>query len=170
MFFGARKERQSVLDDFKKGRLDVGLSHSTTHLLNYLNPRAVLTSFDLARREIDLLDDLPWSCVFVDEVHRVKNARSKITEAYHQFTCQSRFGLTGTAIQNSYLELWTILDWTNPRRLGSSKQWTGFVARPLTVGQSAGATEDQRATALVMPSNLACLLALTLHPRLWLPF
>jgi SNF2 family DNA or RNA helicase len=170
MFFGAPKERQAVLNDFKMGRLDVGPSHSNTRLLTLLNPSIVLTSFDLARREIDLLDDLPWSCVFVDEVHRVKNSRSKITEAYHQFSCQRRFGLTGTAIQNSYLELWTILDWTNPGRLGSSKQWTGFVARPLTIGQSAGATEDQRATALVMPSHLERLLELTLGPRPWLRF
>jgi DNA excision repair protein ERCC-6-like 2 len=113
----------------------------------------VLTSFDLARREIDLLDDLPWSCIFVDEVHRVKNAKSKITEAYHQFSCKRRFGLTGTTIQNSYMEMWTILDWTNPGRLGTSKQWTGYVVRPLTVGQSAAATEDQRATALVSHSR-----------------
>ena len=64
-----------------------------------------------------------------------------------------RFGLTGTTIQNSYLEMWTILDWTNPERLGTSKQWTGYVVRPLTIGQSAGATEDQRATALVSVSR-----------------
>ena len=63
-----------------------------------------------------------------------------------------RFGLTGTTIQNSYMEMWTILDWTNPGRLGSSKQWTGYVVRPLTIGQSAAATEDQRTTALVRSS------------------
>jgi SNF2 family DNA or RNA helicase len=110
---------------------------------------SVLTSFDLARRDIDLLDGLPWSCVIVDEVHRVKNAKSKISEAYHQFACTRRFGLTGTAIQNSYLELWTILDWTNPGRLGEERHWNDIVVKPLTVGQSAGASEDQRAKALV---------------------
>lgn len=57
---------------------------------------AVLTSFDVARREINLLDDLPWSCIIVDEVHRVKNPRSKLTEAFSQFACNIRFGLTGT--------------------------------------------------------------------------
>lgn len=110
---------------------------------------SVLTSFDLARREIDALDTLPWSCIIVDEVHRVKNETAKITVAYHRFDCLRRFGLTGTTIQNSYKEMWTILDWTNPDRLGTSRQWHGFVVKPLTTGQSTGATEEERAKALV---------------------
>lgn len=110
----------------------------------------VLTSFDLARRYIDILDDLPWSCIIVDEVHRVKNESSKIALAYHQFACQNRFGLTGTTIQNSYKEMWTILDWTNPGRLGTARQWQGYVVKPLTAGQSTGASEEGRAKALVV--------------------
>ncbi|KAG6890202.1 hypothetical protein C0995_010213 [Termitomyces sp. Mi166 len=112
--------------------------------------QTVLTTFDLARKDIDVLDTLPWTCIFVDEVHRVKNVTSKITMAYHQFECERRFGLTGTTIQNSYKEMWTILDWTNPGRLGTARQWNGFIVKPLTAGQSAGATEDERAKALVV--------------------
>ncbi|KIK23702.1 hypothetical protein PISMIDRAFT_100044 [Pisolithus microcarpus 441] len=126
-------QREDVLTDFKMGRLDV-----------------VITSFDLARRDITLLEDLAWSTVVVDEVHRVKNPRSKITEAYNRFACTRRFGLTGTAIQNSYGELWTILDWTNPGGLGTSKQWKGYVVRPLTIGQSIKATEEERSKALAV--------------------
>lgn len=117
--------------------------------LSFDNTFTVITSFDLARKDISLLDELPWSVIMVDEAHRVKNPRSKITMAYHQFACTRRFGLTGTAIQNSYNELWTILDWTNPGQLGSMKQWKGFVVKPLTVGQSTNATEEERTKALV---------------------
>lgn len=74
---------------------------------------------------------------------------AKITQAFHQFQSSHRFGLTGTTIQNSYKEMWTILDWTNPGRLGTARQWQGFVVKPLTTGQSTGATEDERAKALV---------------------
>jgi SNF2 family DNA or RNA helicase len=113
----------------------------------------VLTTFDLARRDIAILNSLPWTCIMVDEVHRVKNISAKITQAYHQFTCNRRFGLTGTTIQNSYNEMWTILDWTNPGRLGTDKQWKGFVVKPLTIGQSAGSNEEERAKALVRLSH-----------------
>ncbi|KAI9571817.1 P-loop containing nucleoside triphosphate hydrolase protein [Boletus coccyginus] len=126
-YTGSPTRREEVLTDFKMGRLDV-----------------VITSFDLARKDISLLDEVTLV------VHRVKNPRSKITRAYHQFACTRRFGLTGTAIQNSYNELWTILDWTNPGELGSMKQWKGFVVKPLTVGQSANATEEERTKALAV--------------------
>lgn len=109
----------------------------------------MLTSFDIARGDIEILANLAWSCIIVDEVHRVKNPGAKVTQAFHEFDCTRRFGLTGTAIQNSYKEMWTILDWTNPGRLGDQRQWHGFVTKPLTVGQSAGCTEEQRAKALV---------------------
>lgn len=137
LYQGNRKERECVINDFKLGRLDV-----------------VVTSFDLARKDIDTLDTLAWSCVIIDEVHRVKNLSSKITQAFHQFTCRCRFGLTGTTIQNSYSEMWTILDWTNPGKLGTPKQWQGYVAKPLTTGQSAIATEEERAKAVGVAMTL----------------
>ncbi|KAF4588687.1 hypothetical protein EYR40_010240 [Pleurotus pulmonarius] len=133
MFHGTPTEQEVALHDFELGRLDV-----------------VLTSFDLARRHIDKLDTLPWSCVIVDEAHRLKSITSKLTQAFHQFACPRRIGLTGTAIQNSYDEMWTILDWTNPGRLGTRKQWKVLVAKPLAVGQSSGSSEEQRANALLV--------------------
>lgn len=60
-----------------------------------------------------------------------------------------RFGLTGTAIQNSYRELWTVLDWTNPGSVGTDKEWTTHVTKPLVIGQSASAKDEERARAKV---------------------
>jgi SNF2 family DNA or RNA helicase len=65
------------------------------------------------------------------------------------FKCRRRFGLTGTAIQNNYIEMWTVLDWTNPGRLGSIRQWKGYVVQPLAAGQSSEASEEVRSKALV---------------------
>ena len=107
----------------------------------------VITSFDTARSDIELLCDLPWSVVFVDEAHRIKNPISKITRAFNTFTCEARFGLTGTAIQNTYEELWTLLDWSNPGRVGSPKEWRKCISKPLAIGQSAKASEGERALA-----------------------
>ncbi|KAJ7128131.1 P-loop containing nucleoside triphosphate hydrolase protein [Mycena crocata] len=146
-YVGTRTERTAVLEDFKKGRLDV-----------------VLTSLDLARRDIALLDTLAWSCVIVDEVHTVKNPNSKTSIAYNNFTCIRRFGLTGTAIQNSYDELWTILDWTSPGKLGDRSQWRGFVSNPLKVGQSATATEGERLRSI----KVSKILVEKLMPRFFL--
>ena len=60
-----------------------------------------------------------------------------------------RFGLTGTLIQNSYDEMWSILDWTNPGRLGTRKQWKTYVTDPLKDGQTTKASDEKRGKALV---------------------
>lgn len=103
--YGTGKAREDVLRDFKYGRLDVStyspvsnLVWSNGHLMYccIVYCSTVLTTFELARKDISLLDDLAWSCIIVDEVHRVKNPRSKLTDAFSEFQCNIRFGLTGT--------------------------------------------------------------------------
>jgi DNA excision repair protein ERCC-6-like 2 len=117
---------------------------------------SVISTPTLARADIALLSDLPFSCIILDEVHNVKNPGSKTSIAFSTFDCKVRFGLTGTAIQNDYMELWTILDWTSPGMVGSRKQWRGFVARPLMEGQSKGASEEVRTKAMVSHLGSSC--------------
>jgi len=150
------KNRTQVLRDFKYGRLDVGktFTHFSSYQQAFTLYDTVVTSFTLASRDIDYLDSLAWSCIIVDEVHHVKNETSKIADALHRFACCRRFGLSGTTIQNSYKEMWAILDWTNPGRLGSAKQWDMYVAKPLTTGQSTGATEEERSKSLLVAKIL----------------
>lgn len=38
------------------------------------------------------------------------------------------------------MELWTILDWTNPGAMGTQSGWRTYVVVPLTHGQSKNAT------------------------------
>jgi SNF2 family DNA or RNA helicase len=147
-FTGERNERREVLRDFKMGRLDVCMLRFIFSDLR-TESSVVITTPALARKDIDLIFDLPFSIIIVDEVHNVKNPLSKTSKAFNSFDCLIRFGLTGTAIQNDYMELWTILDWTHPGMLGSKKQWRGFVANPLKAGQSRGSSEDVRAKAVV---------------------
>ncbi|KAI0744759.1 P-loop containing nucleoside triphosphate hydrolase protein [Earliella scabrosa] len=137
MYIGPPAIRANALNDFKMGRLDV-----------------LITSFDVARGDIDLLDELPWSCIFIDEVHRVKNPRSKLASAFSRFACAQRFGLSGTVIQNGYEELWTVLNWTNPGAAGTRKQWENYVEKPLRVGQSKSASEDEQLKAAIVAKVL----------------
>ncbi|KAI0717768.1 P-loop containing nucleoside triphosphate hydrolase protein [Cerioporus squamosus] len=137
MYIGPPAARADVLNDFKMGRLDV-----------------LVTSFDVARGDIDLIDELPWSCIFIDEVHRVKNPKSKLAAAFSRFTCPCRFGLSGTVIQNGYEELWTVLNWTNPGAVGTRKQWESYVEKPLRVGQSKSASDEEHVKAALVAKVL----------------
>ncbi|KAH9012859.1 P-loop containing nucleoside triphosphate hydrolase protein [Lactarius deliciosus] len=137
-YIGTPSERERVLNDFILGRLDV-----------------VVTSFDTARRSISHLDSLPWTALIVDEAHRLKNPRASTTRVLAHMaeliptpqTGPIRIALTGTAIQNSYMELWTLLDWVNPGSVGTEKQWKKTVADPLVAGQARGCKETERLKA-----------------------
>jgi hypothetical protein len=55
----------------------------------------------------------------------------------------------GTAVQNDYVEMWTLLDWSNPGKLGTLNQWKATIANPLKLGQASNANEEQLIAARV---------------------
>ena len=59
--------------------------------------------------------------------------------------------IQGTAIQNNYTDLWAILDWSNPGRLGTAAQWNEWVSTPLARGQDSNASGGEIATGRVCP-------------------
>lgn len=61
----------------------------------------MITTFDVARADIDDLRDLAWSCIIIDEVHRVKNPKSATTRKLNLFDCPVRLGLTGENLRVS---------------------------------------------------------------------
>lgn len=63
----------------------------------YHSFRPVVTTFELARDDIEQLCDQHWSCIVVDEVHRVKNPKSRTSKTLNMFQCPVRLGLTGAA-------------------------------------------------------------------------
>lgn len=62
--------------------------------------------FDFSSRH-----SLDWAAVIVDEVHKLKNVKSQITQAMKALKCKVRVGLTGTVLQNNLEELWCVMDW-----------------------------------------------------------
>jgi SNF2 family DNA or RNA helicase len=126
VYTGLPKVREQVLNNFKLGRLDISmycLASDFVCCLTFRHPALVVTSFETARNDIEHLNNLAWTFVFVDEAHRMKNPSSILTRTFTTFQCRMRIALTGTAIQNTYAELWTLLDWTNPGEVGTYDEW-----------------------------------------------
>ena len=117
IFHGNHKD--DVLQAATSGRLEIMITTYKT----YSNHRSQL---NLIR----------WDCVVVDEVHTLKERTSDITQSMQEVNALCRIGLTGTAIQNKYEELWTLLNWTNPGRFGPLLTWKNSISEPLRLGQS----------------------------------
>ena len=107
----------------------------------------MITTYHTYRANKEEINMIKWDCVVADECHIIKERKSETTMAMNDINALCRIGLTGTAIQNKYEELWTLLNWTNPGKLGPVSTWKQKVCVPLKLGQSHDATQYELATA-----------------------
>jgi SNF2 family DNA or RNA helicase len=118
----------------------------------------MITTYHTYRANKDEINLVKWDCVVADECHIIKEHKSATTIAMNDVNALCRIGLTGTAIQNKYEELWTLLNWTNPGRLGPIATWKKSICEPLKLGQSHDATQYElaiaRKTAKALVQNL----------------
>jgi chromodomain-helicase-DNA-binding protein 1 len=63
-----------------------------------------------------LLGSLSWAALLVDEAHRLKNDDSLLYKALMEFDTNHRLLITGTPLQNSLKELWSLLHFIMPNR------------------------------------------------------
>ena len=118
----------------------------------------MITTYTTYRTNRSAINMVEWDCVIADECHQIKGRSSETTQAMNEVNALCRIGLTGTAIQNSYDELWTLLNWTNPGKFGPISTWKQSISEPLKMGQSHDATVYQlskaRKTAKALVQNL----------------
>lgn len=130
VYHGNPAAKEATLSAARQGRLEIMITTYTT--------------YRISRSAINMID---WDCVIADECHQIKERSSEITKAMNEINALCRIGLTGTAIQNKYEELWTLLNWTNPGRFGPLSTWKASISEPLKLGQSHDATNAQLAKA-----------------------
>ncbi|KAE8752601.1 hypothetical protein FOCC_FOCC000723 [Frankliniella occidentalis] len=106
----------------------------------------LLVSHDTARLSIDYLNCVDWTCVIVDEVHRIKDSHSQLTMALQSLRCKLRYGLTGTPFQNNLKEVYCLLKWSNPQ---SVKEFdTNTISRLMEKGFRNSATKRETTDSL----------------------
>jgi SNF2 family DNA or RNA helicase len=104
----------------------------------------VLTSYGLLRRDAQLLAQVDWSLVALDEAQNIKNAASSTARAARALRSEQRFALTGTPVENRLAELWSISEFLNPGLLGPLETFRRELAVPIERHSNADATERLR--------------------------
>ena len=89
----------------------------------------VVTSYDLARRDHEALGRIQWLYVVVDEGHHIKNSSAVRTKGVKTISGRHKLVLTGTPIQNSLEELWSLFDFAMPGFLGTLGHFRGRYGR-----------------------------------------
>ncbi|XP_031635008.1 chromatin-remodeling complex ATPase chain Iswi-like [Contarinia nasturtii] len=73
-----------------------------------------VTSYEMCIREKSALKKLSWRYMVIDEAHRIKNEKSKLSEILREFKTTNRLLITGTPLQNNLHELWALLNFLLP--------------------------------------------------------
>ncbi len=77
---------------------------------NAKNYDVIITSYDYIRRDVDMYKNIEFHYIVLDEAQYIKNQKTKNAISVKQLHGKYRLALTGTPIENSLAELWSIFD------------------------------------------------------------
>ena len=83
----------------------------------------VITSYDLLKRDIENYKNFNFRYIIADEAQYIKNNNTKNSKALKALNGKTRFALTGTPMENSLSELWSIFDFIMPGYLFGYKKF-----------------------------------------------
>ena len=81
---------------------------------NYQDYDLIITSYDLLKRDIENYEDKKFKYIIADEAQYIKNASTQNATSLKSLKGETKFALTGTPIENSIAELWSIFDYIMP--------------------------------------------------------
>jgi superfamily II DNA or RNA helicase len=87
----------------------------------------VLTSFALARRDAEILSAIDWDLLIVDEAQMIKNAESLTAEAIYTYSARRRLVLSGTPVENSLADIWSVFHTALPGLLPDLNSFRSLV-------------------------------------------
>lgn len=90
----------------------------------------VLTAYGYLWRDYTTLRRVKWSTLLLDEAQLIKNPSTRQSQAARSLSAGFRLALTGTPIENSLDDLWSLLDFLNPDLFGARKDFAVRYANP----------------------------------------
>ncbi|ROR29297.1 SNF2 family DNA or RNA helicase [Mobilisporobacter senegalensis] len=109
---GTPEDRKAMIDDYK-------------------NVNVLITSYPLIRRDIEHYEKVLFDTMFIDEAQYIKNPNSLNAKSVKKIVASHRFALTGTPIENSLSELWSIFDYIMPNYLFSHIKFSNRFEKPI---------------------------------------
>lgn len=97
------------------------------------NHQLVIVSYDLIKRDIEeyINENIEFKYIVVDEAQYIKNSNTQNSKAIKKLNGETRFALTGTPIENSLSELWSIFDYILPGYLYGYTKFKNNIEKPI---------------------------------------
>ena len=94
---------------------------SKLSLKNLPKDSLALTTYETLRDYQFSFAEISWSCIVADEAQKIKNPDAGITKALKAMKYDFAICLSGTPVENSWIDLWSIMDFVQPAHLDDLK-------------------------------------------------
>ena len=91
----------------------------------------IITSYALLRRDIKHYQDINFAAVILDEAQHIKNPNSQNAQSAFSLKGERRLALTGTPVENSLADIWSLMNFLMPGYLGSQQEFRERFQRPI---------------------------------------
>ena len=110
----------------------VGSKYERNELINKVKDYdLIITSYPLIRRDVEEYKDIYFRYCILDEAQHIKNSGSLNAKSVKNIKAKNYFALTGTPMENSLAELWSIFDFLMPGYLLTSRKFSEKYERPI---------------------------------------
>jgi superfamily II DNA or RNA helicase len=106
----------------------------------------IVTSYAIFRLDLERYSEQEWAGLILDEAQFVKNPASKAHEAAVHLKAPFKLAITGTPMENSLIDLWSLFQIVAPGLFPSHRRFTDDYVKPIT---SSAAGESARAAELL---------------------
>lgn len=134
----------------RRGSLKVCLYHGGDRMKEaneILKFDIVLTTYSTLGSELthqsSPIKEIKWLRVILDEAHFIKNAGTKQAKAAIALNAERRWAVTGTPIQNTAFDLFTLMAFLHFEPFSIKSYWNSLVQRPLSQGNKSGCSRLQ---------------------------
>lgn len=122
---------QSEIQKFTKLKVGIASGSKVNRLaiikeFNDNNSNIILTTYGTLKNDINEYSQLKFDFLILDEAQNIKNSSSISAKSVKKINSAYKFALTGTPIENSLNELWSIFDFVMP---GYLKKESNFNSR-----------------------------------------
>jgi len=101
-----------------------------------------ITSYPLLRRDAERYGGIEFRAIILDEAQHIKNPDTQNAQAAMGLKARHRLVLTGTPLENSVRDLWSIMNFVMPGYLGSRADFKERYEQPIVQGE-AGAVKSR---------------------------
>lgn len=108
-----------------------GIPEERGNLVSHAKNGIIITSYPLLRRDISLYKNIQFKAVIIDEAQNIKNSTSLNAMNVKKLNAENHFALTGTPIENSLSEIWSIFDFLMPGYLFHHPKFISVFERPI---------------------------------------